>query len=160
MLCWGEWLPGGLGAPPPCGRRSPGALGGSPSAGPRLDPGGGGPIRTAEAEQGFVLPRGCVLAVRSRGSAGFGLAGTVKPYFLEYKTCPFLSSPGPRQAALPSLEVQLPGSFLPPTPPLPRQQPLWCQEVARRGVRRGSAPPKLHQSKPCQTNTPNSLPRR
>lgn len=97
--------------------------------------------------------RACLLAVHSRDSAGLGLAGTVKPCFLEYKSAAF---PPPRQA--------LAQHFLPRSPapwPLPapyhipaKQHPI--KAVVPRGVSRGSAPlnfsPKYPPSNPIQNS--------
>lgn len=111
--------------------------------------------------RGFVLPESLCVGCSQLG-LGPARLSTVKPCFLEYKTCRFLSSPGPRRAG----GTSFPRSPAPRPLPAPRPHPFqsskqqWCQEVARRGVGRRSAPPKLHQRKPCQTNTPKSLSRR
>ena len=79
---------------------------------------------------------------------GLGSAGTVKPCFLEYKTCSSPFKPGPHplwavRAVLPSLEVQIPGPFCPLAPP---NAPAASRSCAKRRLGLGFRSPKFHQS--------------
>lgn len=96
--------------------------------------------------------RACLLAVHSRDPAGLGSDGTVKPCFLEYKICSFPFSTGPPVGG--TSFPRSPAPWLLPVPPTPTPLPMpskhsWCQEVTCRG----SAPPRLHQSKPHTKNS-------
>lgn len=109
----------------------------------------GPPLGQQKRNKGFVDPTACVLAVHRPDSAGLGSAGTVKPCFLEYKTCSFLSWPGP-----PAGGTSFPKS---PAPwPLPAPHPFQHskqqqgQERACRGWWKGFSSPRTSS---CQTNT-------
>lgn len=100
--------------------------------GPRRQPPGWG-SRNRTGVLSSVRVR--LLTVHSRDSAGPGLAATVQPC-LNTESTAFHPGQGPRQAALPSLEVQLPGPFLPLTLLTPQQTVL----VLRGGLQGLHAP--------------------
>lgn len=102
---------------------------------PCWGPGGCRPTWAAAAERGFVLPESV-----SVGCSEPGRAGTEKPCFLEYKICSLPSLPGPRRAALPSLEDQRPGPFLPPSPPLKLPQTASTKRRLRSPSQSSEAP--------------------
>lgn len=60
--------------------------------------------------------RACAVAVPGRDSARLGWLPQRSLVSLNTKRAAFYPRQGPQRAALPSLEVQLPGPFLPPTP--------------------------------------------
>lgn len=114
---------------------------------PCLDPGGGSPSQTAEAERGFVFPESLAVG-RSQPDS----AGTVKPCFLEYEICSFPLSPGP-----PAGSTSFPRS---PAPwPLPAPSPLPKPQqaaVVQRGGLQGSASPPIFIKVLLVKLTPNS----